>query len=146
MIRSRWRSLIVTAPLLAIHLFGPLSVSAVPVADLGLAEAHITRHDVALSADFLVLKRDNDHMHMHHGAPLTELNETAIIQWHAPTPPSYWSIDIEDRDPSVARYPGLMVLHVVFMTLAFFVALPVGEKILSHTRSMYLLANFIWVT
>jgi cytochrome b561 len=96
------------------------------VADLGLAEAHITRHDVALSADFLVLKRDNDHMHMHHGAPLTELNETAIIQWHAPTPPSYWSIDIEDRDPSVARYPGLMVLHVVFMTLAFFVALPVG--------------------
>ncbi|KAG1755842.1 hypothetical protein EDB19DRAFT_435076 [Suillus lakei] len=65
-------------------------------------------------------------MHMHHGVPLTELNETAIIQWHAPTPPSYWSIDIEDRDSSVSRYPGLMALHVVFMTLAFFIALPVG--------------------
>ncbi|KAJ8595304.1 hypothetical protein M405DRAFT_909338 [Rhizopogon salebrosus TDB-379] len=63
---------------------------------------------------------------MHHGAPLTELNETEILQWHAPTPPSYWSIDIDDRDPSVLRYPGLMALHMVFMTLAFFVALPVG--------------------
>ncbi|KAG1832991.1 hypothetical protein EV424DRAFT_1469245 [Suillus variegatus] len=65
-------------------------------------------------------------MHMHHGAPLTELNETAILEWHAPTPPSYWSIDIEDRDPSVPRYPALMALHIIFMTLAFFVALPVG--------------------
>lgn len=120
---SRWLSLIATAPLLAI---GPLSVLAVPVADLDLAEAHTTRHGLASSGDFLVVRRNNDHMHMHHGAPLTELNETAIIQWHAPTPPSYWSIDIEDRDPSVARYPGLMALHVIFMTLAFFVALPVG--------------------
>lgn len=119
---SRWLSLIATAPLLAI---GPLSVLAVPVADL-LAEAHITRHGVASSGDFLVVRRDNDHMHVHHGAPLTELNETAIIQWHAPTPPSYWSIDIDDRNTSVARHPGLMALHVIFMTLAFFVALPVG--------------------
>lgn len=118
---SRWLSL---APLLAIGLIGPLSILAVPVADLELAQAHAT--DVASSGDFLVYRRHDDHMHMHHGAPLTELNETAILQWHAPTPPSYWSIDIEDRDPSVSRYPGLMALHVIFMTLAFFVALPVG--------------------
>lgn len=120
--RSHWLSfLLVTAPLLAIALVGPLSVLAVPVTDTELAEA---------SGAF---RRDNDHMHMHHGAPLTELNETAIIQWHAPTPPSYWSIDIEDRDPSLSRYPGLMALHVIFMTLAFFVALPVGKKS-SHTH------------
>lgn len=113
--RSPWLPfLLVTAPLLAITLVGPLSVLAVPVTDIELAEASGA------------LRRDNDHMHMHHGAPLTELNETAIIQWHAPTPPSYWSIDIEDRDPSLSRYPGLMALHVIFMTLAFFVALPVG--------------------
>jgi hypothetical protein len=110
--RSPWLSLLVTAPLLAIVLVAPLSVLAVPVTDFELAEAS---------------KRDNDHMHMHHGAPLTELNETAIIQWHAPTPPSYWSIDIEDRDPSLSRYPGLMAFHVIFISLAFFVALPVGK-------------------
>lgn len=112
--RSPWLSLVVVVAAAPIALIGPLSVLAVPVADYELATS---------SGDF---RRDNDHMHMHHGAPLTELNETAIIQWHAPTPPSYWSIDIEDRDPSVSRYPGLMALHVIFMTLAFFVALPVG--------------------
>ncbi|KAG0705523.1 hypothetical protein DFH29DRAFT_906953 [Suillus ampliporus] len=120
--RSRWSSLVTATPLFAIVLIGPLLASAVPVVDFTLAEAQ----SIASSGEFLVLRRNDDHMHMHHGAPLTELNETAITQWHDPTPPSYWSIDIEDRDPSVSRYPGLMVLHVVFMTLAFFVALPVG--------------------
>ncbi|KAG1874579.1 hypothetical protein DFJ58DRAFT_757750 [Suillus subalutaceus] len=132
---SRWLSLVVTAPLLAISFIGPLSVSAVPV-----AEAHTTRHGVTSSGDFLLVRRDNDHMHMHHGAPLTELNETAIIQWHDPTPPSYWSIDIEDRDPSVVRYPGLMALHVIFMTLAFFVALPVGIAMRALKHSWHGLA------
>ncbi|KAL4075983.1 hypothetical protein J3A83DRAFT_4357115 [Scleroderma citrinum] len=63
---------------------------------------------------------------MHHGQPLTEINETEILMWHLPTPPSYWSIDIENPDPTVARYPGLIALHVTFMILAFFVALPAG--------------------
>ncbi|KAG2118889.1 uncharacterized protein F5147DRAFT_667289 [Suillus discolor] len=121
---SPWLSLVVTAPLLAISLFEPLSVLAVPVADLELSETHTTPHDLLASSG--VFRRDDDHMHMHQGAPLTELNETAILEWHAPTPPSYWSIDIEHRDPSVPRYPALMALHIIFMTLAFFVALPVG--------------------
>ncbi|KAG2369949.1 hypothetical protein BDR07DRAFT_1476502 [Suillus spraguei] len=118
---SRWLSLIAAPSLLAIGLIAPLSALAVPVADLESVQAPTTR---VPSGDFL--RRDNDHIHMHHGAPLTVLNETAILQWHAPTPPSYWSIDIEDRDPSVSRHPGLMALHVIFMSLAFFVALPVG--------------------
>ncbi|KAG2146682.1 hypothetical protein DEU56DRAFT_785860 [Suillus clintonianus] len=127
--RSRWLSLITIAPLLAIVLVGPLSVLAVPVVDLELGEAHpksSRAQSIASSGNFLVFRRDDDHSHMHHGAPLTELNETAIIEWHLPTPPSYWSIDIEDRDPSVPRYPALIALHVIFMILAFFVALPVG--------------------
>ncbi|KAG6336339.1 hypothetical protein ID866_2734 [Astraeus odoratus] len=71
--------------------------------------------------------RDDEHVHMHHAQPLTEINETDILVWHLPTPPSYWSIDIEDLDPSVPRYPALMALHVTFMMLAFFVALPAGN-------------------
>lgn len=68
--------------------------------------------------------RDNEHMH--HGQPLTEINETDILLSHLPTPPSYWSIDIGSSDPDVPRYPGLMALHVTFMMIAFFVVLPAG--------------------
>ncbi|KAI6034255.1 hypothetical protein BKA83DRAFT_299309 [Pisolithus microcarpus] len=68
--------------------------------------------------------RDNEHMH--HGQPLTEINETDILLSHLPTPPSYWSIDIDSSDPDVPRYPGLMALHVTFMMIAFFVVLPAG--------------------
>ncbi|KAG2058822.1 hypothetical protein BDR06DRAFT_950040 [Suillus hirtellus] len=139
--RSPWLSLVVTAPLLAISLFEPLSALAVPVADLELSETHTTHDLVASSA---VFRREDDHMHMHHGAPLTELNETAILEWHAPTPPSYWSIDIEDRDPSVPRYPALMALHIIFMTLAFFIALPVGiaMRALKHSLHGFVVVAF----
>ncbi|KAI6134850.1 hypothetical protein EV401DRAFT_1901427 [Pisolithus croceorrhizus] len=67
-----------------------------------------------------------DNKHMHHGQPLTEINETDILLSHLPTPPSYWSIDIDTPDPDVPGYPGFMALHVTFMMLAFFVALPAG--------------------
>lgn len=58
----------------------------------------------------------------HHGAPLLELNETQVLEGHAPTPPSYWSVDVDVGGPNT--HSGLMALHVVFMCLAFFVALP----------------------
>jgi hypothetical protein len=71
-------------------------------------------------------KRDG-HGHNHdHAPPLLEINETDVTMYHAPTPPSYWSIDIDGIDPSVTRHPGLMMLHGVFMSLAFFVALPMS--------------------
>ncbi|KIK96945.1 hypothetical protein PAXRUDRAFT_137291 [Paxillus rubicundulus Ve08.2h10] len=70
-------------------------------------------------------------MHHHPGGPLTEINETEILTWHLPTPPSYWSIDFEDRDMNTSRYPALMAVHVLFMFLAFFVALPVGTAMRS---------------
>lgn len=132
--RKHWLSLVVNASVLLIVLIGPLLVVAVPAVDLTLAEAYTehSRDQSISSGEFFVLRRDDDRMHMHHGAPLTELNETAILQWHDPTPPSYWSIDVEDRDPSVPRYPELMALHVVFMTLAFFFALPTGKKFIGY--------------
>jgi hypothetical protein len=67
----------------------------------------------------------DDHDH-HHGAPLLELNETAILMNHAPTPPSYWSIDIDRLDPSISGHATLMAFHVALMCLAFFMILPMG--------------------
>ena len=65
--------------------------------------------------------------HGHHKAPLLELNETEIHMYHAPTPPSYASVDFAPFDPAVTRHPGLIASHVIFISLAFFVALPIGS-------------------
>jgi len=45
--------------------------------------------------------------------------------YHSATLPSYYTIDFEDAGEGV-RYPGLMMAHIVFMSLAFFIALPIG--------------------
>ena len=72
-----------------------------------------------------LLARDgHEHMHMK-GEPLTELNETLILEWHNPTPPSYATHDFEDPDVE-HKHPYLMGLHAVCMSLAFFCALPIG--------------------
>jgi hypothetical protein len=94
--------------LLPLFLLVPLSSHASPAPSIRNPVIHV---------------RDDSHMHMHSGS---KINETEILQWHLPTPPSYWSIDIEDRDPNIARYPALIALHALFMSLAFFVALPAG--------------------
>ncbi|KAL0582004.1 hypothetical protein V5O48_000062 [Marasmius crinis-equi] len=72
----------------------------------------------------LLTPRD-DHHH-HKGAPLLELNETEVLMGHDPTPPSYWTIDWEDPEHASERHPGFMVMHALFMSIAFFVALPIG--------------------
>jgi len=76
-------------------------------------------------------------MHMHSGQPISDINETEILKWHPPTPPSYWSIDIEDHNPDIHRYPALIVLHVLFMSLAFFVALPAGISLRSAKHALH---------
>jgi len=81
----------------------------------------------------LLYLRDGDehgHGHGHHAnmAPLVELNETEVLLHHDPTPPSYWSIDIDEPDPAKSRHPGLMTLHALFMMLAFLGALPAGSS------------------
>lgn len=75
---------------------------------------------------FDVSKRDGHAHHNSHADPLLVLNETEITLYHAPTPPSYYTIDWEG-DGSEIRYPGLMITHSLFMGLAFFVALPIGK-------------------
>jgi hypothetical protein len=72
-----------------------------------------------------ILARDGHSHHTSHTQPLVELNETEILMYHAPTPPSYYTIDWEENTDK--RHPGLMISHAIFMSLAFFVALPMGE-------------------
>jgi hypothetical protein len=78
------------------------------------------------SSPAVLLDRDG-HGHHHH-TPLLELNETEILMYHAPTPPSYWSIDFQSLDPSVSSHATLMIFHAALMSLAFFVALPIGKQ------------------
>jgi hypothetical protein len=82
------------------------------------------RRDASFPSFLLVRDGDSDgdDHHMAHGAPLLELNEhDAQIP-----PPSYYTIDVTDRDPSEKRYPGLIVAHILFMLSAFFFVLPAG--------------------
>lgn len=75
-----------------------------------------------------ILTRDGGHDHHNpHAQPVLELNETEILMHHSPTPPSYYTIDWEDPENAAKRHPGLIVSHALFMGLAFFVALPMGE-------------------
>lgn len=84
------------------------------------------------------------HEHGHgHGAPLTEINETLILQWHKPTPPSYGTHDFDDANVT-SKHPGLMGLHALFMSLAFFGALPVGTyRVHTRTRQTLCFADFL---
>ncbi|KAI0772011.1 hypothetical protein BD413DRAFT_474817 [Trametes elegans] len=111
------------APVLAAAV---LSVAAVPsCADSDSRSLHCA----PASSDQLLLPRDGDHghgAHGHHAAPLLELNETEVTMYHDPTPPSYFWLDIKEPPPDEKRYPGLMGLHALCMSLAFFGALPTG--------------------
>ncbi|KAF8076243.1 hypothetical protein FPV67DRAFT_1558751 [Lyophyllum atratum] len=77
------------------------------------------------ASESLLVSRDGGHHHNSHSAPLLELNETEVTMYHTPTPPSYYTIDFEGAGEGT-RHPGFMMAHIVFMSLAFFVALPIG--------------------
>ena len=99
------------------------AASAVPCADsesLECLAAHSEQH---------LLRRDGEHGHGghgHHAQPLLELNETEVTMYHDPTAASYYWIDFVDSPNDEKRHPGLMGLHALFMSLAFFGALPIG--------------------
>ncbi|TDL29243.1 hypothetical protein BD410DRAFT_779582 [Rickenella mellea] len=77
------------------------------------------------------------HSHSHHlGEPLKDLNETLILQYHLPTPPSYETHDFEDPDVE-SKFPGLMVFHAILMSSAFFLVLPVGIALRSVKHSWH---------
>jgi hypothetical protein len=115
-------------------LYAPDSVTA--ISPVHLAERNPSSQDLSDRVDDsfppLLFERDgdeHDHGHGHgHAAPLVKLNETEVLLHHVPTPPSYWSIDIDDPDPGNARHPSLMISHSLFMMLAFFGALPAGSS------------------
>ncbi|KAI0080640.1 hypothetical protein K474DRAFT_148504 [Panus rudis PR-1116 ss-1] len=128
--------------------------SALLVPALAVAFVAAAPHDAALPelgepAYHTLVSRDghgHGHGHNHHAAPLLELNETEVLMYHSPTPPSYWSIDFEDRDPNESRYPGLMGLHILFMGLAFFGALPMGIALRSVKHAWHGLAVILFWT
>ncbi|KAI9513174.1 hypothetical protein F5148DRAFT_1273139 [Russula earlei] len=105
--------------------------------DLTVRNLRLSQRDVG-HLSFPLCARDGDqHGHGHESAPLLELNETEVLLHHAPTPPSYWSIDIDDPDPGKTRHPSLMALHALFMTSAFFGALPAGIALRSLNHAWY---------
>ncbi|KAF9057716.1 hypothetical protein BJ165DRAFT_1335162 [Panaeolus papilionaceus] len=73
--------------------------------------------------------RDGSHHH-HQGAPLLHLNETEVTLYHAPTPPSYYTLDWEDEGHE-NQHGGLIILHAILMIAAFFVALPISISLRS---------------
>jgi hypothetical protein len=81
----------------------------------------------------LAVAAQHDHGHSHHGEVKSEWDEEGYLKLNPPTPPSYWSEDTRMRMSSEEnlspRHPWLMVLHVVFMCGAFFVALPAGQSV-----------------
>jgi len=73
-------------------------------------------------------QRDGHRHNAHNPAPLLVLNETEVTMYHVPTPPSYYTVDWEEEGYQ-SRYPGLMIFHGIFMSLAFFVALPISVSL-----------------
>lgn len=101
--------------------------SAVPLLCIALCVLAVPSPDHPLS----IAARDGAEYHHAHGAPLLMLNETEVTMYHAPTPPSYYTLDFEDEGYQ-NHHKGLMIFHGLFMCLAFFVSLPVGMS--SHIR------------
>ncbi|KAJ3723135.1 hypothetical protein C8R42DRAFT_665389 [Lentinula raphanica] len=95
---------------------GPFSLLLISV----LADSNVHPSEASLS------RRDGDHHHMSHAAPLLELNETELTLNHQPIPESYYTIDFDDIEHASERHPGLMFMHAVTMMLAWFVMLPMG--------------------
>ena len=126
-------------------LYAPDPVSATSHVDL--TERNPSAQDLSRGVDdsfpLLLFERDgHEHGHGHgHAAPLVELNETEVLLYHSPTPPSYWSIDIDNPDSGDAGHPVLMFLHSLFMMLAFFGALPAGSSIHSIVASVLIPHN-----
>ncbi|KZW04447.1 hypothetical protein EXIGLDRAFT_599150 [Exidia glandulosa HHB12029] len=71
--------------------------------------------------------------HSHgHGAPAQALNESELLHSHGADPLSYIVHDLwPDVDRDSDAWPSLMVLHVVALSLAFFVFLPISISLRS---------------
>ncbi|KAG8905094.1 hypothetical protein FRB99_000695 [Tulasnella sp. 403] len=101
--------------------------------------------------------------HAHgHGAPLAVLNETQVLEGHAPDPLSYIAYDLfgerqgfksgwGDDAFDIVVYEGgkshgwLMLWHIVSSTAAYFFALPASIALRSAKHSLQPLAHAIFV-
>lgn len=121
------------------HVYGPTLVFLLPSIALYAADSVVAGPSAIELSDkvddsFPPLLYDRDSNELGHGhnhgnaAPVVQLNETELLLYHDPTPPSYWSIDIDDPDSGDKRHPSLMVLHSLFMMFAFLGALPAGSS------------------
>jgi len=125
--RAQWSPFALLISALAAVFVATAQVYASPAATSDSLVQHQQAGDVEIPSHFNLMLRDGHSHHNSHAAPLLRLNETEVLLYHALTPPSYWTIDIDDHDTDVSRHPGLMVLHGLLMSLAFFVALPIGK-------------------
>lgn len=118
--RCSWCAL---GPILVVLIF--LSPASSGSATAQAANPALVISDPVERANIFARDGGHDH-HSSHDTPKLELNETEIEMYHGKTPPSYYTMDWDDAD-SKSRYPGLMIAHGLFMSLAFFGALPIGE-------------------
>ena len=101
------------------------ALAAAPPHDIHALDVPVASGSNLNTHEEILYRRDGDHHH--HGAPLVELNETEVESTHQKTPPSYYWSDIMDTQGE-KRYPGLMVVHILSMSFAFFGALPTGKS------------------
>lgn len=117
------------------------SAPAAPAAPTPGSDSHNDAHDKPA--------RPPHDPHGHHShAPVKEfLNDTDIHLWHK-FPPTYLDADFRLTQDSVIfgeelpadwpgetpSHPGLMVLHVAAMVVAYFGALPIGESLQASRR------------
>lgn len=119
------------------------SVAAAPSPTPGSDDDHDDSHDTPTHHDDHHDSHDappDPHGHHSH-APVKEfLNDTEIHRWHK-FPPTYLDADFRLTQDSVIfgeelpenwpgdtpSHPGLMILHVAAMCVAYFGALPVGK-------------------
>ncbi|KAG8699325.1 hypothetical protein FRC08_005371 [Ceratobasidium sp. 394] len=83
--------------------------------------------------------------HSHgHGQPMLELNETAILEKFGPDPLSYYAHDfqLEGAERSLG---GLMIFHIVIMSLAFFVMLPFAIVLRSAKHKAHKFVNTVFL-
>jgi hypothetical protein len=88
-----------------------------------LVHGFVPRDDGQFTGGALLARDD----HHHAGAPLLVLNETEISMWYGTTLDSYYTIDWEGAGEPGARYPALIMTHIILMCLAFFVFLPISK-------------------
>ena len=134
------------------HLYGLTRVFLLPsialyAADSVVAGASAIDLSDKVDDSFPPLLYDRDGDELGHGQnhgnaiPVVQLNETEVLLYHDPTPPSYWSIDIDDPDPGDERHPSLMLLHSLFMMFAFLGALPAGSSWARHIIASVLIPH-----